>query len=190
DELAVRAPVDRLDEVHRNLGLVVTIGLEIFGCDTQPLPRDIQDRPLLGGLGDFDVGFWLLVLRGEYGGLRRSGGTRIHEKLSSVLRLALVANSLAATFGPSAWTRVTLKRPSAHTTVKPSPSTATTSPILPAMPFGSFAGNGLASNIRTVLPSSFDHAPGAGLQPRISRSISCHGRPQSMWALSGPQRPS
>ena len=40
------------------------------------------------------------------------------------------------------------------------------------------------------LPSSVVQAPGAGLQPRISRSICCQGLPQSILALSGPQRPS
>src|SRR5262249_17931399 len=124
------------------------------------------------------------------GGFRRGGGGRSHENLIPVLTLALVANSPAATFGPSAWTRVTLKRPSAHTTVMPSASTATISPILPAMPLGSLAGSGLASHILPVLSPSFGQAPGAGLQPRTRRSISCHGRPQSIWALSGPQRPS
>ena len=51
------------------------------------------------------------------------------------------AHSPAPTFGPSACTRVSLKRPSAQTTVTPSASTATISPILPAMPFGSFRGH-------------------------------------------------
>ena len=53
------------------------------------------------------------------------------------------------------------------------------------MPLGSLAGSGLASKIFTVLPSSVVQAPGAGLQPRIRRSICCHGLPQSMRALSG-----
>ncbi len=61
---------------------------------------------------------------------------------------------------PSGCTRVTLKRPSAQTTVKPSASTATISPSLPAMPLGSLAGSGLASKIFSVLPSSV--RPGAG----------------------------
>ena len=85
---------------------------------------------------------------------------------------------------------MTLMRPSAQTTVKPSASTATISPILPPMPLGSLAGSGLASNICSVLPSSVVQAPGAGLQPRIRRSICRHGLPQSMRALSAPQRPS
>src|SRR5207253_4668519 len=89
----------------------------------------------------------------------------VHVSRAPVATLADLAHSPAPTFGPSACTRVTLKRPSAQTTVKPSPSTATISPSLPAMPFGSFAGSGLASKIFSVLPSSVHHAPGAGLQP-------------------------
>src|SRR5262245_57892155 len=113
-----------------------------------------------------------------------------HVSLTPVARPAALAHSPAASLGPSACTRRTLKRPSAQTTVMPSASTATISPILPAMPLGSLAGSGLASKIFSVLPSSVDQAPGAGLQPRITRSISCHGLPQSIWALSAPQRPS
>src|SRR5215471_10196941 len=115
----------------------------------------------------------------------------LHVSRVPVARLAVLSHSAASTFLPSeGCTRVSLKRPSAQTTVKPSASTATTSPILPAMPLGSLAGIGLASKILSALPPSVDQAPGAGLQPRIIRSISCHGLPQSMWALSGPQRPS
>src|ERR1700733_5326077 len=130
------------------------------------------------------------MLRGGGGGFCRGGLGRTHENLIPVLSLVLVANSLPAIFGPSAWTRVILNRPSAQTKVKPSVSTATTSPSLPAIPLGSLAGSGLASKIFTVLPSSVVHAPGAGLQPRMSRSICCHGLPQSILALSAPQRPS
>src|SRR5579883_137512 len=102
-----------------------------------------------------------------------------------------VAHSPASIFlPPSGCTRVTLKRPSAHTTVKPSASTATISPSLPPIPFGSLAGSGLASKILSCLPSSVVQAPGAGLQPRISRSICSQGLPQSILAFSGPQRPS
>ena len=113
------------------------------------------------------------------------------ENLAPTASLAVVMNSPASIFLPSAgWTRVILKRPSAQTTVKPSASTAAISPVLPAMPFGSFAGSGLASKILSVLPSSVVQAPGAGLQPRISRSICSQGLPQSILALSAPQRPS
>src|SRR5215813_1757185 len=105
--------------------------------------------------------------------------------------LADFAHSPASIFLPSAGcTRVTLKRPSAQTTVKPSASTATISPILPPMPLGSLAGSGFASKIFSALPSRLDHAPGAGLQPRISGSIWRHDFAQSMWAFSGVQRPS
>ena len=43
----------------------------------------------------------------------------------------------------------------------------TTSPILPAMPFGSRAGSGLESKICSFWPLQLVHAPGAGLPPRI-----------------------
>src|SRR5436305_6413364 len=95
-----------------------------------------------------------------------------HVSLAPVARPAALAHSPAASLGPSACTRRTLKRPSAQTMVMPSASTATISPILPAIPLGSLAGTGFASKIFRVLPSSVDHAPGAGLQPRITRSIS------------------
>src|ERR1700679_268565 len=93
------------------------------------------------------------------GGNGRPGN---YVNLDLITRLADFAHSPASIFLPSAGcTRVTLKRPSAQTTVKPSASTATISPILPAIPFGSFAGSGLASKIFSVLPSSVDQAPGA-----------------------------
>src|SRR5262245_54263200 len=89
---------------------------------------------------------------------RSAGREKGHQvRRVPVARLADLSHSPASTFLPSAGcTRVTLKRPSAHTTVKPSPSTATTSPILPAMPFGSLAGIGLASKILSCLPPSVD----------------------------------
>ena len=40
DQLAVRPALQRLDIFHRQLGLVVAIGLEIFGFDAKPLARD------------------------------------------------------------------------------------------------------------------------------------------------------
>ena len=64
------------------------------------------------------------------------------------------------------------------------------SPSLPAIPLGSLAGSGLASKIFSCLPSSVVQAPGAGLQPRIRRSICSHGLPQSILALPGPHLPS
>src|ERR1700733_15549245 len=92
---------------------------------------------------------------------------RDYVNLALTARLTDFAHSPASIFLPSAGcTRETLKRPSAQTTVKPSGSTATISPSLPAIPLGSLAGSGLASKIFTVLPSSVVHAPGAGLQPR------------------------
>ena len=58
------------------------------------------------------------------------------------------------------------------------------------MPFGVWAGTGFASKICSVLPSSVVHAPGAGLQPRISGSIWRHDLPQSMRAVSAVHLPS
>ena len=124
---------------------------------------------------------------------RRKPGHDVESYVNLALTATLAdfAHSPASIFLPSAGcTRVTLKRPSAQTTVKPSASTAAISPVLPAMPLGSFAGSGLASKILSCLPSSVHQAPGAGLQPRMSRSICSHGLPQSIRALSGPQRPS
>src|SRR6202040_1583003 len=63
DELAVRLVLQRLDEIHRYLGFVVPIRLEIFGRDTKPLARDLEDRPFLGGLRNFNIGFRRLMLR-------------------------------------------------------------------------------------------------------------------------------
>src|SRR5262249_6801749 len=119
DQLAVRPALQRLDVIHRYLGLVVAVGLEVLRRDAEAFARDVEDRPLARSLRDFDVGFRMGVLRGSGGGLGLGGrgGGRSHENLVPVLSLALAANSLAATFGPSACTRVTLKRPSAQTTV-------------------------------------------------------------------------
>src|SRR4029077_16356927 len=115
----------------------------------------------------------------------------VHVNLTFAWRLIDFAHSPASIFLPSAaCTREILRRPSAQTTAKPSASIPTISPSLPPIPFGSFAGSGLASKIFSCLPSSVVHAPGAGLQPRISRSICSQGLPQSILALSGPQRPS
>src|ERR1700722_12078637 len=121
-----------------------------------------------------------------------SGGPEtVQVNLALAARAAVFAHSPASSFLPSAGcTRVTLKRPSAQTTVKPSASTATISPSLPAIPLGSLAGSGLASKIFNCWPASVVQAPGAGLQPRINRSICSQGLPQSISALSGPQRPS
>ena len=67
DQLAVRLVLERLDVVHRHLGLVVAVGIEVLRRDAELLARDVHDRPLLGGLGDFDVGFRRLVLRSGHG---------------------------------------------------------------------------------------------------------------------------
>jgi hypothetical protein len=66
NELAVRPPLQRLDEVHRQLGLVMAVGLEVLRRDAEPLARDIEDRPLGGGLRDFNVGLRRLVLRSRH----------------------------------------------------------------------------------------------------------------------------
>ncbi len=66
DQLAVLLVLERLDVVHRHLGLVVAVGFEIFRRDAELLARDVHDRPLLRGLGDFDVGFRRLMLRGGH----------------------------------------------------------------------------------------------------------------------------
>ncbi len=50
DQLAVGAALERLDVVHRNLGLEVAIGIEVLWPDAELLARNVEDRPLLGGL--------------------------------------------------------------------------------------------------------------------------------------------
>ena len=62
DQLAVLLALERLDVVHRDLGLVVAIGLEILGRDAKLFLRHIEDAPRLGGLRDFNVGLGILVL--------------------------------------------------------------------------------------------------------------------------------
>src|SRR5262249_28406500 len=181
----------RFDEVHRHLGLVVAIGLEMLRPDAELFTRDVDDQPFLGSLRDFDIRFRIEVLRGGNRSLGGGSLSRRHANLVPVVSLAVAANSPAATLGPSTvFTRKTLTRPSAHTTVKPSPDTSTISPILPPIPLGSRAGSGFDSKICSALPSSAVHAPGAGLQPRMRLWICRHGLPQSIRALSRPQRPS
>src|SRR5262249_60380252 len=115
--------------------------------------RDVHDRPHLGGLRDLDVGSRIGVLRGGDRGLGAGGLGRSHTSLVAGLSLAAAANSPAATLGPSwVFTRRTLMRPSAQTTVKPSAATSASSPILPPMPFGSRARKGLASNTCSSSP--------------------------------------
>jgi hypothetical protein len=50
DELAVRLALQRVDEIHRHLGLVVAVRFEVLGRQPKPLARDVDDRPFLGGL--------------------------------------------------------------------------------------------------------------------------------------------
>src|SRR5205085_1994564 len=99
--------------------------------DAELLPRDLQDRPLVGLLCDLDVGFRIAMLRcGGRCRLRGGGGVRIHARLVPGVSLAFAANSPAASFGPpAAFTRKTLTRPSAQTTVKPSLESSTASSI-------------------------------------------------------------
>src|SRR5262245_6663726 len=191
NELSVRPALERFDEIHRYLGLVVAIGLKVLRRDAKLLARNLHDRALLRGLRNLDVRLGTRVLRRSARRFGGGGSYWIHASLVPGLSFTLPANSPAAVFGPSeGCTRRTLMRPSAHTTVKPSGATSTTSAILPPMPLGSFAGSGLPSNTFSVFPFNVVQAPGAGLHPRIRRSICSHGLPQSMRALSGPQRPS
>jgi hypothetical protein len=55
DQLAVGFVLERLDVVHRNLGLVVAIGVEVLCGNAELLAGDVEDRPLHRGLRDFDI---------------------------------------------------------------------------------------------------------------------------------------
>ena len=67
DQLAVRLALQRFDEIHRHLGLVVAVWLEVLRGDAEFFLCNIEDRPLLGGLRNFDVGLRTLMLRGGHG---------------------------------------------------------------------------------------------------------------------------
>src|SRR5262249_56380316 len=95
DQLAVGTVLERLDEVHRDLGLVVAVGLEMLRSDAELFARDIDDQPLLGGLGDFDIGSRIGVLRGGDRGLGGGGLGRSHTSLLAGLSFAVAANSPA-----------------------------------------------------------------------------------------------
>jgi hypothetical protein len=69
DQLAVLLAGQRLNVVHRHLGLEVAVRIEVFGRDAELLLGDFDDRPLLGGLRDFNVGFRILMLGGRHGTL-------------------------------------------------------------------------------------------------------------------------
>ena len=69
DQLAVRLVLERLDEVHRHLGLVVAVGFEVLQRDAELVLRDVRDALRLCGLRDFNVGEGLLMLRGGHGDL-------------------------------------------------------------------------------------------------------------------------
>ena len=57
DQLAAFLVLERFHVIHRHFGLVVAIGLEVFGGDAELLLGDLYDRPLLGALRNFNVGF-------------------------------------------------------------------------------------------------------------------------------------
>src|SRR5664280_3352786 len=57
DQLAVLLVFERFHVIHRHLGLVMTIGLEVFRRDAELFLGKLDDRPLLGVLRNFDVGF-------------------------------------------------------------------------------------------------------------------------------------
>src|SRR5438094_10675776 len=99
----------------------MTVGLEMLGSDCKLFARDVEDRPLLGSLRDFDVGFRIGVLGGGDRGLGGGGLGRRHASLVPMVSLALAANSPAAILGPSAvFTRKILIPPAAPTAVKAS----------------------------------------------------------------------
>ena len=156
--------LERLDVVHRDLGLVVAIGLEVLRRDAELFARDIEDRPLLGGLRDLDVGFRVEVLRGGASVCLGCGalGSRGHESLVPTTKLCIGGKFAGRAFAARrrACTRRTLMRPSAHTTVKPSRRTATISPILPAMPLGSLRRQRL--RLEDLQRLAVERRPGAG----------------------------
>src|SRR4029078_8561652 len=64
DQLAVGEIGERSDVVERDVPLVVAVRQDEFRRNVELLRRHLDDRPHFGGLRDFDVGFWLLVLIG------------------------------------------------------------------------------------------------------------------------------
>jgi hypothetical protein len=69
NELAVLLVFQRLDVVERDLGLVVAVRLEIFHGDAELFLRHVGDAARLCGLGDFNVGLGILVLRSGHRGV-------------------------------------------------------------------------------------------------------------------------
>src|SRR4029453_1105105 len=104
---------------------------------------DLGDRLHLGFAGNLNIGLDTHDLNLPSCGLAQT--FEEHQvlglsKMAPVFRFAVLIHSPASIFLPSpGWTRVTLKRPSAQTTVKPSASSGTISPSLPPMPLGSLA---------------------------------------------------
>ena len=66
DQLAVLLVLERLDVVHRHLGLVVAVGSRFSAAMPSFSLAMLEDRPLGGGLRNFDVGLRSLVLRGGH----------------------------------------------------------------------------------------------------------------------------
>src|SRR5262249_51373129 len=64
NKLAVGPVCEGRDIFERDLRLVVTIGQDVVRRNVELLCRNLNDRPHFGGLRDFDVGFWLLMLIG------------------------------------------------------------------------------------------------------------------------------
>ena len=56
DQLAALAALHLVDEVLADLCLVMAVGQKMLGSDADLL-ADLEDRLLLRGAGDFDVGF-------------------------------------------------------------------------------------------------------------------------------------
>jgi hypothetical protein len=66
DQLAVFFVLQRLDVFHRDLGLVMAVGLKVLRRDAKSLLCDIHDALRFCGLGDFNIGLWILMLRGGH----------------------------------------------------------------------------------------------------------------------------
>ena len=66
NQLAVGTVLQGFDEVHRQLGFVMAIGVEILRIDAEALARDFHDRNDFRGLRNLDIGFGGLVLRSRH----------------------------------------------------------------------------------------------------------------------------
>src|SRR6185436_8490504 len=118
DQLAVLLVLESLDVVAGHLGLVVAVRIEMLRRDAELFLGDVEDAPLGGGLGDFNIGLRRLVLRGGHEGgpsNEREMGRRNRRQGAGYVNLALTAtladfaHSPPSIFLPSAGcTRVTL----------------------------------------------------------------------------------